>query len=83
VEDVSRKRKMNLTMTQHTKAKGKAKEGSSIKKNNPIDNTREAAAWNQPSGSSAVPKIPRRTTTMPRMEIQEDSRKRGTSQTGE
>ena len=39
--------------------------------------------WNQPSGSSALPKRLRRTTTMPSIEIQEDAIKGDTSQTGE
>jgi hypothetical protein len=66
-------------MTQPTKPKGKAKEGSSVKTNSPANKTRKVAASNKPSGISAIPKRPRRTTTMPREKSQEDARKGDTS----
>jgi hypothetical protein len=74
---------MKPTTTQTTKPKGKVEEGSSVKTNSPGDNTRKVAASNKPSRISAVPKRPRRTTTMPRTKGQEDAIKGDTSQTGE
>jgi hypothetical protein len=70
-------------VTQSTKPKEKAEAGSSTKTNNPTDNTRKAAAQNQLSGSSAVPKIPRRTTTNDKEDNQQQTRKGDTSQAGE
>jgi hypothetical protein len=54
------------TTTQSTKPKEKVEAGFLEKTNNPTNNTRKVAVQNQPSGSSAVPKRPRRTTTSTR-----------------
>ena len=74
---------MKPTTTQPTKPKGKAEEGSSVKTNSPADNTRKVAVSNKPSRINALPKRPRRKTTMPRTKGQEDAIKGETSQAGE
>jgi hypothetical protein len=71
-----------LVPMQPTKPKGKSKVGPSTKINIPTANTRKAAAHTQLSGSNTVPKRPRRTTTMPRIDIQQDANNWDTSQAG-
>jgi hypothetical protein len=56
--------------TQSTKPKGQGEASPSKKKKNPIDNTRKAAVHTQASRSSVVTKRTRRTTIVPRMDIQ-------------
>jgi len=60
---------------------GAGQSKSFSKKNNPADNTRKDTMCTQASGSSIVPKIPRRTTTVTRKT--NNNKKGDTSQVGE
>jgi hypothetical protein len=70
----------NPTTMTSSKPKGKAEAGPSTKTNIPAANTRKVVAHTQASGSNTVPKRPRRTTTVPREDIQGDAKNGETSQ---
>jgi len=70
-------------MTQSSKPKQNFDASSSSKTNGPTDNTRKVTMQNQASGSSTVPKRPRRTTTGTRTDIQPQTGKGDISQSGE
>jgi hypothetical protein len=58
-----------------TKTKGQYEASPSTNKNNPTANIRKTATHTQVSGRNTVPKIPRRTKTVPRVDIQHDVKK--------
>jgi hypothetical protein len=70
-------------MEKLSRPKDKAREGSSVRTNIPIDNTRKDTVRNQSTRSSTVPKRPRRTTTTTRTGSQTHTGKKDTPQARE